>query len=403
MQQGLDELSRYLGDNHERVISRWLAVCEGDEDLVLITSRLTRSEFRNNIPPALDGLCRVLSGEASERSPAIQAEVARHGHHRWKQGFSLAEIIRDWGHLNRAVIDVIEGFCRERFPHEPEVLREALDRVAEFMTEASSRSVRRFDELRQAEAASLANDLELTREHFRALERARGELLREAAHDIRGGLSAIAGASAVMRMTHTPDEQFRKLLGSLDGGVRSVSDLLDSLLALSRLESGAEVAELSHVDIAETLRDLAADYRPMAMKKGLALHVSGEQPLVVYTDARKVRRIAQNLLLNALQHTARGAVRLSWAAGEKEWTLVVSDSGPGMEVTPASPVARELEAADRATRPAAWNPASRARYAGEGVGLTIVKRLCDLLDAGIALESDPDTGSMFTIEFPRAT
>jgi len=118
----LDRLARHLVDNHEAIIERWMALCESDEELSHISSRLTRTEFRDNIPPALEGLCRILAGDAVERSPAIQAEVARHGHHRWRQGFSLRELIRDWGHLNRVVVAVFEGFCRAQCPDDAQVL-----------------------------------------------------------------------------------------------------------------------------------------------------------------------------------------------------------------------------------------------------------------------------------------
>jgi signal transduction histidine kinase len=139
-------------------------------------------------------------------------------------------------------------------------------------------------------------------------------------------------------------------------------------------------------------------------------------------------RILQNLVLNALKVTQSGGVRVTWEAGEEaadsnQWALCVQDTGPGFKsaATPiktmlkdATEAARDAEESADAEEPALLtaDPAptltseSSARGQrvprGEGIGLSIVKRLCELLDASIELQSSPGQGTTFRVVFPRA-
>ncbi|KFI23114.1 sensor histidine kinase [Nitrosococcus oceani] len=401
----LSELSRYLNSEQKTIIKRWMKACKEDAALGA-AAKLTYTEFCNNIPAAMDELCRILKCENKPASSGrVKCEVAKHGHHRWKQGFSLKELIRDWGHLNQVLITTIETFFQVHYPHATADRIKALERMADFMIEATSHSVRRFDGLRQAEAAALTQDLELARAQFERLTEARGKLLREATHDIRGGLSAIEGASAILNITKKPNESFTHILDILNAGVNSVKDMLDSLLELSRLESGADEVELLSVNIADVLQQLAAEYQAVALKKDLRLSTEGPAEMWVRTDPEKVRRIAQNILTNALKHTSSGEVHLSWELETQRWIMHVSDTGPGMQAVLGSPVAQELNHPDSAfgvrLNRSSSTISSDYSYTGEGIGLTIVKRLCDLLDASISLDSELGQGTRFVVEFPR--
>jgi hypothetical protein len=100
----LRELAAYLQSHEDEIISRWKRACERDDALELV-SRLTRSQFRNNIPAALGALYRTLvEGKAAAASDEALNEVAKHGHHRWKQGFNLQQVTRDWGKLNQVIV-----------------------------------------------------------------------------------------------------------------------------------------------------------------------------------------------------------------------------------------------------------------------------------------------------------
>jgi signal transduction histidine kinase len=244
----------------------------------------------------------------------------------------------------------------------------------------------------------MAEDLSNLRQEFEQLTAARGRMLREAAHDLRGGLSAVVAASDVLKLSTEGDQSLSGVLETMDRGIRSVSEMLESLLDLSRLEAGADPPDRRLVDIAEVLTELVRQHGNSAAEKGLALRWEGPESLWLCTDPGKVRRIAQNLLVNALQHTRRGEVRVSCARGEDRWVLEVADTGPGIQDVSGSAVARELNHPDRGQSPPAAN--NTLSYTGEGIGLTIVKRLCEVLDAGISLDSEPGKGTSFRVELP---
>ena len=200
--------------------------------------------------------------------------------------------------------------------------------------------------------------------------------------------------------------------------------MLNDLLSLARLEAGHEQRTLTRFDAAVLLRDFCAASQAAAAARGLFLKMEGPDTLPVEGDKAKVVRILQNLLLNALKYTRRGGVRVTWGDDRgrdtDRWTFSVQDTGPGIDENAAAPFAQELHdatyLADQTTetstdRRRGIAPATtllsasealpQEQQAGEGVGLTIVKRLCELLDAGLELATEAGRGSTFRVILPR--
>src|SRR6185369_8982861 len=159
--------------------------------------------------------------------------------------------------------------------------------------------------------------------------------------------------------------------------------------------------------------------------RGLFLKTDGPQSLVVEGDRVKMCRIAQNLLLNALHYTKHGGVKVNWEDGEppgERWALCVQDTGPGLGTDVSAPLSVALDAATRDTQkieqraaldgsgeegsdqaPTLASRSSPDAYGpGEGIGLAIVKRLCELLDASLELQTKPGSGTTFRVTFPSA-
>jgi signal transduction histidine kinase len=133
-------------------------------------------------------------------------------------------------------------------------------------------------------------------------------------------------------------------------------------------------------------------------------------------DAVKLHRLAQNLILNALKYTEQGGVDVRWAECDTDdftrWSLTVQDTGPGIHAGPGSPLVEALEEATElahesngqqpATPASNRDPRPVRQAPGEGIGLSIVKRLAELLDATVEVKSDPHTGTTFTILLPKS-
>jgi two-component system CheB/CheR fusion protein len=162
--------------------------------------------------------------------------------------------------------------------------------------------------------------------------------------------------------------------------------MLNDLIELTRLQAGREQLNVVRFNARTELADLCESLQPLAASQRLFLKFDAQAALVVDGDAVKVRRIAQNLILNALKYTDRGGVHVS--CGEvgdgplPRWFLCVQDTGDGLDgPTPGRRTA--------------------SAYPSEGVGLSIVKRLCELLDAHLELETQRGQGTTFRIIFPR--
>jgi two-component system CheB/CheR fusion protein len=149
---------------------------------------------------------------------------------------------------------------------------------------------------------------------------------------------------------------------------------------MARLEAAQDPRCIEPFDAGQVLSELCATSQPLAAARGLFLKADGPGSLLVEGDLIKTRRIAQNLLLNALKYTTNGGVTVTWKEQEGDHLLLcVQDSGPGLE----------QEETDE-----------HYQAQGEGVGLSIVKRLCELLDAKIEVESKAGVGTTFQILFP---
>lgn len=196
---------------------------------------------------------------------------------------------------------------------------------------------------------------------------------------------------------------------------------------MATCEAGHERRNVKAFDVAQLIREFCETARPLAAERNLFLKCEGPAELAVEGDAVKVQRILQNLVLNALQATQSGGVLVTWAAGSSpadpdQWALCVQDTGVGF-TSDAMPLRQELKDATEGVREVEESPQSDGSSslsasppptldsqstrsssrlpAGEGIGLSIVKRLCELLDASIELQSAAGQGTTFRVIFPR--
>jgi signal transduction histidine kinase len=198
---------------------------------------------------------------------------------------------------------------------------------------------------------------------------------------------------------------------------------------LARLEAGHEPLQLEEFDAAQLLMDLVDSVKPTAMERNLIIRADGPAPLVVRTDRLKLYRVAQNLILNAVNYTPSnvnypGLVSVSWSTeNDWRWGFSVQNSGPGLPagllelfhkqlkpIVEGTSVMSPDESQPVSPRPnmqhqlpadvLADQPATPRRQKGEGIGLQIVKRLCELLGASMEIESIAGRGTLFRIRMP---
>lgn len=398
-------------------------------DPEIFTSRtLGRRGFLDHLPEVIDALVERLHRFSTPGSgmnpPAVAPERApagEHGQNRWRQGYSLAEAIAEWRHLSACLNEEVETYARATPALSQEARAAAMRQVAELIADGIRASAERHAEMQRAEAAQRAAELQVALEKVCALERERVQTWRQAVHDLRGSLGAIANASSLLRRADSPVNVRTLSEQALSSGLVSLREMLNDLATLARLEAGHERVRLSSFDVSEVLHELCVTLRPLAMNRGLTLEMDGPAALEVEGDPMKVQRIAQNLLINALKYTERGGVWINWwadaSAPQLRWTLMVKDSGPGFDAEHEVPMGAAMKSsaeshpavssldstARRLEEPAtAAETDPRCPILGEGIGLSIVKQLCELLSASIELKTEPGRGTTFRVVFPAS-
>ena len=416
----LARLAGHMKARREGILRSWREAVRADPELTTSTA-LSRSQFRDHLPAILEGYEQTLAaGEhgALGQAAAEGQEGSEHGLHRWLQGYALKEVVREWGHLYLLLVAELEEFVRAHPGADHGAMSTARYALAILSTEGVSESASEFARMHQAEAAAQVRDLETGLENSRRVLREQAMKMREAAHDLRGGLGIVTSAVELLGRADLPVSAREQFATIVQRAVNTQASLLNELMDLARLQAGQETRQIAPFDAAAELAEICANAQATALEKGLYLKADGPASLPVEGDRVKFGRIVQNLLLNALTYTRQGGVTVSWGASRdndsKRWTLCIEDTGPGFHAGPGGPLAGALkdatedslaverEAAGRAPAPEApFDSRPDRQRSGEGIGLSITKRLCELLDATLELESHIDKGTVFRVLFPR--
>jgi PAS domain S-box-containing protein len=225
-----------------------------------------------------------------------------------------------------------------------------------------------------------------------AAERAnqtKSRFLATASHDLRQPLQTLALLNGAMRRMVTDSELSDPLLQE-EQAIGAMSRLLNALLDISKLESGAIKAEVTDFSLAEIFAELRNEFAAMAAQKGLQLSV---EPCAdfVHSDRSLVGQILRNLISNAIKYTRKGCVRLQCLHHEAFVRVEVLDTGIGIPSGALSHIYDEFYQVGVSTN------TSRDGY---GLGLSIVHRLVKLLDLKLHVRSEVDKGSTFSLDLP---
>jgi signal transduction histidine kinase len=420
----LRTLAGHLTERREALIQAWEKAMEDDSQLTTTLS-LSVTHFRDLIPKVLESFedrLRTTGFDESVLASEERERVIEHGVHRWEQGFSLEELVREWQHLQLTVQEELERYTGA----EPAAMATARRLWTEVCGEGIAESVAQYSRLQQAEAEGHLVDLQQAVGQLKDLDRQRAESWHEAAHDLRGNVGLVTTTTSILADPKAPEPLRSRAIAILQSSVSSLHQLLEDLMSLARLEAGRERLAVGSFDAAALFRNLGESLQSLAHERGLFLEVDGPEPFPVEGDATKVQRIVQNLALNALRYTVEGGVRLTWTESRESdverWLIRIEDTGPGLQFAPGAPIARNLKKGTDLARqleeeappgspiePVAGSSSSPVlpevpaayRPPGEGIGLSIVKRLCELLEAGLEVSTEAGKGTTFQVSLPR--
>ncbi|MEO7597918.1 MAG: HAMP domain-containing sensor histidine kinase [Opitutus sp.] len=422
----LTALSAHLATRREAILQAWREAADADPAQTTM-SFLTRAQFNDHIPPLLDAFERKLrarpgGARAAAADAAKTHQDVQQGLQRWQQGYRLGELMHEWGHLHVCLSQEVHAFVAAHPEIERDTLAAAHHELIGLISEGVNESAGQFARMQQAEAAGRVRDLQQALAKAAEIERRRVGLIHQAVHDLRTNVQSVGTAADVLGETNIAASERVELAKLIQQGVESVGAMLSDLMALARLEAGQEKREISRFDAAKTLTELCTANQPVAAERKLFLKTDGPALLHVEGDAGKLRRLVQNLLANGLKYTAVGGVTVSWGEESENWWVIVKDTGPGLMAGPSAPIVEGMKEATESARESDETAAAElgeartvlplpvggsavalrhSQPAGEGIGLSIVKRLCELLDASLELASSADTGTIFRVVFPR--
>ena len=219
-------------------------------------------------------------------------------------------------------------------------------------------------------------------------QKANTAFLAAASHDLRQPVQALSLLNGALRRT-VKDERAREMIDSQEHSLTAMTNLLNSLLDISRLDAGAVTPEIEEFPMQRVIDRLSAEFGRQANHKGLEF--SAEPCAVtVRSDPNLLSEIIQNLVSNAIRYTDSGSVEMVCECAGQTCQLEVVDTGIGIEEDQLEEIFKEFHQTK--------TPGSSTE--GFGLGLAIVRRLADLLEHNVAVESEPGQGSRFRVSVP---
>jgi signal transduction histidine kinase len=242
-------------------------------------------------------------------------------------------------------------------------------------------------------------ELSLAREDLRKEEQAnlaKTTFLANVSHELRTPLGAILGFTDLLTAKNLGEDDRLAYIEVIRRNSEQLARLVDDLLDLSRIEVGQVNLEKAPVSIKELVSELIELQRLAADKKAVGLHLNylSAMPKYILTDSIRVRQILLNLISNAIKFTEKGdiTVNLNFLKNKRELIVTVKDTGRGILTQEQARLFKPFSQGD---------PHLAKRYGGFGLGLSLSRKLAELLGGELNLtETRPGIGSTFTFILP---
>ena len=235
---------------------------------------------------------------------------------------------------------------------------------------------------------ALFQELANERDQSVAANFAKSKFIAVASHDLRQPLQA---TNINLEMFDPPGLQPKDqtLLQKIKGSVAALNTMFDALLNMSKLDAYNTKPNDREFPLSDLSHSMLEIVQSRAKVRGLNLVVDAPG-IAVRGDPLLLQQILVNLVLNAIQYTEQGAIEVRFSIQAGHLTFSVTDTGVGISKHDQASIFKEFYRVDR----------TRSLHDGLGLGLTIVKRLCDLIGASVEVESTPGKGSTFTVVTP---
>ncbi len=271
------------------------------------------------------------------------------------------------------------------------LLGSAFDQLADALAVRHAAQHRAEEELRQLNATLEARIRQRTIELEGAI-RAKSQFLANMSHEIRTPLNGVLGMLELVRQTELGPTQ-QRFIETARRSAETLLGVINQILDLSKFEAGKVELEHSGFDLRTVVEEVTEAFADSAYSKGLELacFVPANLPTALVGDPGRLGQILMNLIGNAVKFTERGevSVRVQMIDRVKSSILIsfdVIDTGIGIPAEKREEIFEAFAQADSSTT---------RRYGGTGLGLTIAKHFCEMMDGSISVASKPGAGSKF--------
>lgn len=313
--------------------------------------------------------------------------------------FTINLLVKPIRILQRGIEEVGQGSLKRiKFPStgdEIEFLAESFNSMIKRLAESQKRLVEYQEELEQ-KVKERTHELEGAMQKAMEASGAKSEFLANMSHELRTPMNGLLGMIELSLDAPASTEQ-KEQLETAQRCALSLLSLVNDVLDLSKIESGKMALEHINFNITSTLEDALRGYAMKARQKGVLLewNFSPNLPAEVSGDPLRLRQIVNNLVSNSVKFTSEGAIEVKISAHKSEtdasrWVveLHVIDTGTGIPEDKLTTIFEKFTQVDGSI--------SR-RFGGTGLGLAITKRLVELQNGKISVESELGLGSKFSI------
>lgn len=231
----------------------------------------------------------------------------------------------------------------------------------------------------------LYQELAAERDASVAANMAKSSFIASASHDLRQPMHAVNIYLDSLHMDRIPSAE-QQTIQKIKSSITTLNEMFESLLNISKLDSltyRPKHQPFSLALLGASIEELA---RPLAAHKGLDIRFSGDNG-VVQGDIKAVQQIMMNLIANAIHYTDQGHIDVAWRTEDGQLALSVQDTGRGIDQEDQGKIFNEFYRVDE----------TRSLHDGLGLGLSIVQRLCHLIEARIVVASERGQGATFTL------
>lgn len=222
----------------------------------------------------------------------------------------------------------------------------------------------------------------------------RFQFLSVLSHELKSPINAIEGYLKIMQEKQVGDniDDYKMMIDRSIERIKGMRTLIMDLLDLTKIESGKRMREIESIDLYDVAKMVTDTIEPLAIQRNIKVNLNAKENLLINADSYEMEVILNNLVSNAVKYNKEnGEVFISIDKSSTHYTIIVEDTGIGMDEKDKELLFKDFVRIKNA---------KTKNITGSGLGLSIAKKMIEIYNGTIQVESQPDVGTKFTVSIP---